>query len=286
MKKHILFLLILFSNNIWAQYESVFGTETTSWHLFQELSDGFDTDSIFIVKDTIINELSYKTVSNPYGELWFLREAEDNSKVFFYSPNRNDSEYIVLDLTLQKSDTLLIGVNNTDTLLVDSVYTIDNMKHIRFNYLIEFAGGSEYLEFIEGVGTNFGLFYQGIDPMYIAQRHYLLCSYKNAGLYYTNSSEYFSGQCEVVWTGIPNLNESNNPKVFPNPARETINFQLDDYWGNVVLHIFDSKGSLIKKVQEITNLMVVNLTDFPPGLYFYSLQSDKQIINNKFIITK
>lgn len=146
MKKYIVFLLILYSNNIWAQNESVFGIESTSWNLFQELGDGFETDSVFVVKDTIINELTYKTVKNQSGEPWFLRESEDKSKVFFYSPNISDSEYIVLDMSLQMSDTFLIGINGNDTLLVDSVYIINNKKHIRFNYLIEFAGGSDLLK--------------------------------------------------------------------------------------------------------------------------------------------
>ncbi|MDX9854631.1 MAG: hypothetical protein RBS81_12680, partial [Tenuifilaceae bacterium] len=214
----ILFLMLMsLFNNTWAQYASIFGDESTSWNLFQEIGDGFDTDSLFVVKDTTINDLEYKAINNLYGERWFLRESIDKSKVYLYSPNLSESEFLVLDLTLQKLDTFFIGVNRNDILIVDSVFTIDGRKHIRFNYVIEFAGGNEKFEFIEGVGSNFGPFYQGIEPYYIGKKHYLLCAHKNGVLNYVNSA--FNGQCNVTWTGIKRKESNLKLKVFPNPTK-------------------------------------------------------------------
>lgn len=90
----------------------------------------------------------------------------------------------------------------------------------------------------------------------------------------------------MVWTGVSNQKESNNLKIFPNPAKEIINFQIDHYGGNIILQLFDSKGSLIKQVNKSTNHLILNLTEFQTGLYFYSLQLDNKIIKDKFIIIK
>lgn len=278
-------MLMSLFNNTWAQYASIFGNESTSWNSFQEIADGFDTDSLFIVKDTTINALEYKAINNLHGEPWFLRESTDKSKVYLYSPNLSESEFLVLDLTLQKSDTFFIGVDKSDTLVVDSVFTIDGRKHIRFNYVIEFAGGSENFEFIEEVGSNFGLFYQGIDSYYIGQRHYLLCAYKNGILDYSNNA--FNGQCNVTWTGIKS-NESNRKlKVFPNPSKGQLTIDVEDINANFMdIYIYNSNGLLIQTIKKSSRPVNIGMDNFPSGLYFFSLHINNEVINDKFLITK
>jgi len=272
-------------NNTWAQYASIFGDESTSWNLFQEYCDGFGTDSLFVVKDTTINTLVYKAINNLHGEPWFLRESTDKSKVYLYSPNLSESEFLVSDLTLQKSDTFFIGVNKSDTLVVDSVFTMDSRKHIQFNYEIEFVPGKVKFEFIEGVGSNFGLFYQGIEPYYIGQRHYLLCAYKNGILDYSNIA--FNGQCNITWTGIES-NESNRKlKVFPNPSKGQLTIDVEDINTKFIdVYIYNSNGLLIQTIKKTYSPVNISMDKFPSGLYFFSLHINNEVINDKFLITK
>ena len=276
-------------NNTWAQYGSIFGDESTSWNLFQELWDAFDTDSIFVVKDTIINGYVYKAtdlvrIDLVHYEPKFLRESDDHSKVYLYSPSHK-SEFLVLDLTLQKSDTFYIGVNRSDTLIVDSVFTIESRKHIQFNYEIDFVPGKVKFEFIEGVGSNFGLFYQGIETYEIRYWHYLLCAYKNSVLEYSNIA--FNGQCKVTWTGIESKKSNRKIRVFPNPTKGLLTIDVEDINTNFInVYIYNSSGVLIRTIKKSSYPINIDMDHFPSGLYFFSLHINNEVINDKFIITK
>lgn len=144
----LLFNLLIYSDN----YESVFGVKSTSWNILDVIFDAVITDSFYVKKDTSLNGGLYKKIENiNFKETRFLRETEDKSKVFLYLPDRIDSEYLVYDMNLQLNDTFYVGINNSDTLVADSVYFLNNKKHIRFDYLVDLTAGYEKLEFIEGV---------------------------------------------------------------------------------------------------------------------------------------
>jgi len=286
MKKWTFLMLMFLSNNSWAQYESIFGNVSTSWNVFLEIIDAVETDSLYIVGDTTINAIEYNIVKSQFnGHSNFIRESIDNNKVYLYSPVK-DVEFLVLDLTLEEADTFRIGTDLTEILIVDSVYTIDSRKHIRFNYEIEFVPGIEKFEFIEGVGTNFGLFYQGIDPYYIGKYHYLLCAYKNAELFYSNKS--FNGECNIsIGAGIGLSPRKNNIKIYPNPTSEKINIEVKDLrLINHTLFLYNSYGRQIRSIILINSLCEIDVSNFPAGLYYTLTYLNGELIYDKIIITK
>ena len=84
--------------------------------------------------------------------------------------------------------------------------------------------------------------------------------------------------------------ESSLISVFPNPARNEINFQLNSTIGNQIqqIEIFSSLGQKLKKITSLekTNLKV-NIESFVDGLYFYKITTVKnQIITGKFLVKK
>jgi hypothetical protein len=267
MKYIIIFLLFVSFQSI-AQYQSVFGETSTSWNVFQELCDGFDTDSLYVTKDTSINDVTYKMIGGEtLAEIWFIRESDNRDSVLFLNPELSDSEFIVMDLTLEVSDTFRLGPNLQEECYVDSVFVYEGKKHIRFSNSIEFAGGQEHFMFIEGVGTNFGLFYQGIDLRYVRQRHYLLCAYQDEILQYSNKS--FDGECYVFWTKMIDTQQKDKLiDVYPNPVSEnclvTVN---EDNFEEIDLLIYNSVGSLLKIVKLTSQHESLDISDIPTGLY-------------------
>ncbi|MBN1184255.1 MAG: T9SS type A sorting domain-containing protein, partial [Bacteroidales bacterium] len=278
-------LTIGYVNRIYSQeYESVFGSESTSWNLFNELNDGFETDSTYVLKDTTVNETLYKMIYVPLSYNKYLRETEDRSQVYQYSPEINDSEFLVFDLNLEENDTFIIGYEK-DTAVVDSVFYLNEKKHIRFDYEFEVVYGSEKFEFIEGIGTNFGLVYQGVELWIVRQYNYLLCAYKNGELTYSN--KIFDGECYLFWTPIHDIVGENFVKIYPNPASDKITIELGvSNSEELLLMLYNSDGTLTDKISQVSNIIEINTSDKPAGLYFFTVFVDDVVIIDKFLIVK
>lgn len=268
-------------------YQSVFGEISTSWNLFHEIPDAYLTDSLFVSKDTTIHDLVYKEVINTStNERSYLRESDDRSKVYLYLPDIGDEEFPVMDLTLSLADTFYVGTDRSDTLLVDSVYTSDGLKHIRFDYPVEFTGGTEKLEFIEGTGTNFGLFYQGIESAMIPMKNYLLCAYRNGNQVYSNKS--LNGQCRVFWTGIDDQPATGEIKMYPNPAKDKLTIELPEnlFTGTCHLQVYNNSGLLVETRVGNSNPLTINVNDKPAGIYLIRLNVNSKYYNLRFVVSK
>ena len=180
----------------------------------------------------------------------------------------------------------MIGYYEKTPLVVDSVYYQDNLKHIRFDHTLRIPSGDEYFEFVEGVGSTFGLFYQLYDPYEISISHYLLCLFKDGERVYSNQSPDFAGKCNVlIYTGI---NQHNNYRtiLYPNPASQIIRFKAKDIRKPFHLKVYDFKGHIMKEVADITGSETINISDLPEGIYFYRLDFKDYVIYDKLIISR
>jgi hypothetical protein len=168
---------------------------------------------------------------------------------------------------------------------VDSVFTKDDKKHIRFNYEIEFAGGLEKFEFIEGTGSNFGLFYQGVSHYDISMNHYLLCSYKDNVLSYSNVA--FDGQCIIIRSGTKIEGSDHKIRLFPNPSKGMLTISVVDGKNELIEgSIYNSNGLLIQTIHKSYLPVIINLVNAPSGLYYFSLHFRNEVINDILLITK
>jgi hypothetical protein len=202
-------------------------------------------------------------------------------------PDVADEEFPVMDLTLALADTFYVGIDRSDTLIVDSVFfTTDGRKHIRFDYPIEFAGGTEKLEFIQGFGTNFGLFYQGIESSMIPSMNYLLCAYHDDIQIYANKS--MNGQCSVHWVGINDQPAAEEIKMYPNPAKDKLTIEIpgNQFSGSSRLLIYNSSGILVETIEGSSNPLTINVQDKPAGIYLLRLNLNSKYYNLRFVVNK
>lgn len=285
MKLILILLSILIFNETDSKgqsFASIFGDSSTYWTMGWEVFDNYMVVSLRTNGDTIVRNHKYKNIvdqgSNQYG---FLREDKLNDKVWFLY--RNDTnEYLVMDLNLSVGDSFLLNMPFSTSGLystVDSVYMLNNKKHIRLNSKINIASRQENLTFIEGVGANAGFLFQIKNLSPSRQSHILFCSFKNNMPEYRNNL--FNGDCFPIIGGITNLNKSSVAwTLFPNPFMNSTLLTFDNSkFNNCSLLIIDNLGRQVEIIENITTGQVTigknNLTN---GFYIFQLIYDSKII--------
>jgi hypothetical protein len=275
MRRNI-FLTLLFIPFLGiAQYKSIFGSSSTKWNYAILLVDYTRSDSLWIVKDTTVNDTTWKKIignpsTNFYGGL--LYEDTTKGKVWYKSLGVVDTaSSLCFDFSLSVGDVFNIknGWKNysLQEMTVDSVYFKDNRKHIQFKGGL--GWGSQILEkftFIEGVGSNISPVYKDSSQKNIPG--YLLCSAKNGTYEYLN--KLFNGNC---WVNVSSLmQEEISQKITVFPTVFLNNIYITEGEPRLIREIFlyNASGKLITKSSFQQKL---DLTYLLPGMYFLVLRT-------------
>ncbi len=279
-------LLILTGSRMSAQaYESLFGSISTSWDIAIGYCDAVTTESGFVIGDTIINAKTYKILGGFQGFSGFagyIREDTLQGKAWFYNEYQKQ-EYLAMDLNLSVGDTFNIYDygNTAHPYLVDSVYSLNNRKHVRLNVSISICTSIEQITFIEGVGTNAGLFFQGnyFDPI----PNYMLCQHKNGSQVASNLL--YPDTCFLHVVHLPELKFSDNKlQVFPNPAHEELNIELNMVIGSSTrLSVYNELGERIFSTAVSQKRLKIDIARLPSGIYTIVIGDSYSFVSGMFI---
>lgn len=157
------------------EFKSCFGNYGTIWNICIEKCYGYDTyDYSTGGLDTIqtmegyLHDLKYEedTLS---GKLWVIDHYDNTNK-----------KYLIMDLALGLGDEFVLvpelyGTTKTKA-TVTKIDTINDLKVITLDLLLEFAGVQYYLKFYEGFGPNSGLYIDSRNGKFY--KSLLLCSDK------------------------------------------------------------------------------------------------------------
>jgi len=285
--------LTIFSTFSQAQYQSLFGENSTLWNMsvwqWGILEAQPHLTVYYAGNDTLINGQTYKKISPSNYNLStsYLREDTVEGKAWVTYQNSalnlgETEELLIMDLSLEVGDTFVVsdGHHLPDgyfSPVVDSVYYHEGRKHIRLDFeynLWNFPG--DKLTMIEGVGTNIGTFYQPflIQPI----DYYTLCQTKDGDtLSYVNNSPYFLGRCDVSAVGVDERQKpAYNLHIFPNPANEKIVIEgvndlvLDKNEG-LVLTVSDVTGRLVHHEKVAFFPCELEIAEWPKGLYIITV---------------
>jgi hypothetical protein len=73
-------------------------------------------------------------------------------------------------------------------------------------------------------------------------------------------------------------------RIYPVPASESITIHVDDLPGTLYeIRIMDNKGNQIFVTRTAERTHVIEIENYPEGLYFVQVRSDAEIITGKFI---
>ncbi len=89
-------------------------------------------------------------------------------------------------------------------------------------------------------------------------------------------------------TGLNDIKQENEGKVFPNPARDFITYQTVNSSTVHEIRILDITGKAIKVLQnpDISNDQVtIDIGNLNKGIYFLLVKSENGIVSKKFLKT-
>jgi len=263
--------------------------------------DGAEEVNYAKVGNTIFNNTNYTKLipdhfSGNISSNLYLREDTISGKLWSYDSTTN-KEWLSVDMSMKIGDTLLINPirysNYYDTIaIVDSLFFDTNgLKHLVFNLsCFNFALSPVYnkLEFIESVGSNFGLGYQTIHPFINLYQEILLCAFSNGRKIYSHPSQ--SGDlCTLIIDNLADFDKSAII-IYPNPCSLGIYISCSaENKSKKVIVIKDITGKLIYKEEFNSSKqnIFISTANFLPGIYVIEVQQNNSITNNmKVIVTK
>ncbi|NGZ89656.1 T9SS type A sorting domain-containing protein [Psychroflexus maritimus] len=305
-----LFLLInlILSNHTNAQYESIFGEESTRMQLliidnmpveFTTSFDGFYSNNTIMVEDTIYHEFVWFTKINndewtEMALVYYLREDLENGKVWLLPPaslntppTSKEDEVLVVDMSLEIGDEFTYfrdpveDQSLTETITVVDVYSENDKKHIVFDREFDPSFGqglegweTQSLMFVEGLGSTYGYFH-------LYQYALLTCIEKD-DLIHESIYQPLADLCETDTFSSPN-EEFTNTSLYPNPAITYFQVNYPSEIGTSELKIFNLQGKLILQKPSYQQESL-DVTNFSSGVYFVELTSREGEIWRKKLI--
>lgn len=113
---------------------------------------------------------------------------------------------------------------------------------------------------------------------------------ENPGAYIGMGSTLYLDDLNITYKpSIVSVNDhlsSPDVKVYPNPVRETLNFELiNALRGPVKLEIYNSNGKLvISRTDRNSSELSVKVSSLSPGIYFYKLSIGSSLLQDKFLV--
>ena len=203
---------------------------------------------------------------------FFIRESEDNSKLYVYN-SYWDEEYLISDMNLQEGETFQLSTDGGGTLeaIVDSVYFKNGLKHIRWIATYERPYFHGPFTFIESIGSNKWLVYP--DGCNSDASIGLNC-FQNKETFYKNEEtlnylDFADFPCGIFYqsAGINSI-LNNNYNIFIQKDKIEILFTFDV---NVDVSIYDLNGILYYEQNTYSQNIVIPTTELPKGIYILSV---------------
>ena len=245
--------------------------------------------------DTIIENNHYMKVlctSDILMKNWntwgFIRE-DQNQQVFYREINAK-KECLLYDFDCKPGEILHLSNACTGDYLVDSIATkLDNgisRKHFYLRYL---SGSDTNEEWIEGIGSNFGILNGGgANHCMTGGGESLLCSYENDVKTYQSSlvPNYCYLSPEII-NGIAPEKNILQYRVYPNPVFRDLFVQspkIND--GDFTLELYSIKGELINTecLEGGSNQFRIDVSSLKSGVYVVRLISASGRYSEEVII--
>ncbi len=113
--------------------------------------------------------------------------------------------------------------------------------------------------------------------------------YGGSGAFYVTSSDFFVNPILMTIgassTGVPTQTFGGNVEVFPNPARETVNFLVTGTTASE-LHVMDIMGKQVAALRTSGGFASMALNSLAEGTYIAQIETATGVVTKKFVVVK
>ncbi|MCB2197363.1 MAG: endonuclease [Bacteroidetes bacterium] len=215
-------------------------------------------------------------------EVFFVIVAEDDESA---TTTSNEQSYIIDDQVNEApviSEVTYDPTNPTPTdNVVVSCVAEDNDGSVASVLLQWKMGSSAYTDV--NMNLSGGKYYGQILPQSNGTTiDFKIIAEDNEGLQGTYEGSYQVSEAN----GIGDMSEENI-RVYPNPAKEFVTVQIDNYNQQLELIIYDVIGSQVYREQvDFNDRHKIYIEDLESGLYFISFAIDKTLVTKKILLKK
>jgi hypothetical protein len=267
-------------------WQSIAGDSTLQWNIVASNLFGNALDVVQQGSDTTLSGAvwwriySDYTVSNSQHLHGYIHDDISHGKLW-YKRWIDDTTHLVYDINLVFGDSFYFDPEiawpaNAGWVLVDSVWTENSRKIIRFDSWTDWG---EKVKFIEGIGPNMGIQYFA-DPL--NTRPFLLCAENGQEMLYTHDNINFQ---ECFLTSVDEFNTAATTlDVYPNPIQQGQSLYVA-YDGEVITEyeIYSNRGQLVK-AQGKTNHTNSYSNRLPEGIYLIIAHHNKMVLHKKIVV--
>lgn len=277
------------SNAVWREnHVAVYGSSNSSYFSYQNFISG---DTLImgktyhkIYKTGYVNHKTRDTnIYSEYKNEYVGAIREDNSKRIYFFKDIILNEQLLYDFNLKIGDKLPTMVGTREDIInnhvVYTVHGIDSVIvsgvfHKRFEI---FYSTNSKVYLIEGLGSTDGLLAR-FYPSY-GYNFELICFQQDGKSAFPDGVE-----CNLISTGISEVNLQNEIQIFPNPSTGIINISnLPDR--PLKLQLFNMLGKLVYETQIQAINYSLNLNLMPGGIYLLKvIEKNKSIVFEKVIL--
>ena len=239
--------------------------------------------------DTTINSLLYHKIfeRNNTTFTWHYEAALREASKKIYIIHNTTAEILYYDFTILPGDT--IAVPQGDTLNLTSVDSILINGTYRKQFHFQDGGYGDTPVWIEGIGSEYGLFCPAPFHYPWAYFWYLCCYLQNNTLMFNQDIAPFTYCYEL--TSLQSFSaDISQINIFPNPSAGNISIESP---AQAIIEISNIQGQLIKTLAASgakTNVdhiglssYVVDVSALPCGVYIVEVRTEKGVAVKKFI---
>jgi hypothetical protein len=293
-KLFILGLILTFSFSKGQDYIPLLKS-SNDWY-YINVCEGFCSDNIKILGDTVYDSKEYKIIGSKYHQLndlypyyGFIREDTIEQKVYYlpngYSPQ---VEELLYDFSINDGDSITLNHNGQDSdYYVDSVRNFTTIIDTRKAYYLRGPanewGYSKTPIWVEGIGALSNLlsssdWYGG--PLGLG------CFYSNDIKIFQSELSKEYGVCELN-TSVINDSQKDEIRIYPNPFRNYINIKGETSIKISRIELLNVNGQILisKETENNSGSLheILEISEIECGIYYLRIISDDYIYTKSVV---